>query len=306
MSSEPNLKSEESNEPKSSPDGNTEQTIQELRAERDLLEEENRRLRTQYAETLRSAYRRAAIGLAVVGVAAIGGAVVFASTREVFVVIGAIGLFGAILTHYLSPDTVVSALVGDQIYTALSENERAIVAELGLSGDPTYVPTGTATESIRLFVPQESGQTVPVEEIAASTFVIGAEDAERGVSFEPSASRLYREFVQATDAERASDLNADAQRLSEALTELFEIADAVEPSVDIEDGRATFEIQGSSIGEVEGFDAPTVSFLGVGLVSMLNQPIRLVHSESTSDSSSGTVTFRWDPESDEETSNTET
>ncbi|WP_201289513.1 hypothetical protein [Halobaculum saliterrae] len=267
-----------------------ESTDAETVARVERLSAENRRLREQYARVRRTEYRRAALALAGLGAVAVGAAALFPAVREVLLVLGAIGLFGAVLTRYLTPERFVSADVGERVYAALADNEAAVTAELGLQDERVYVPVGPGDPPARLFVPQRREYEVPDGEALEATFVVPEEPEARGVAFDPTGGSLYREFTRTVPGEPAEAPTRLVEQLSESCVETFEIADAVETDVDAATGRATVKVTGGAFGAGDRFDDPVGSLIAVGLAVGLDAPVRV---ESASVDGGYTVTCRW-------------
>ncbi|WIV68859.1 hypothetical protein [Natrialbaceae archaeon AArc-T1-2] len=240
----------------------------ELLATIELLREENRRLRNEYARARQSRYRNTALGLAALGIAAVFGAVVFPDTRGVLIALGATGLFGGVLTYYLTPERVVSATVGERVYAAAGANGDALVDELGLRDDRIYLPPGD-TDAVRLYVPRYADPELPVDR----TGPIVTDESGRGLLFEPTGRPLFTEFERTTDP--AETPVGIATQLADALVEAFELADSVDPDVDREHERITFAVSGSAFGDLDRFDHPIPSFVAVGLVTVLERPVSL-------------------------------
>jgi hypothetical protein len=124
-------------------DAGDDATVAELRTQLRLLAEENEQLRDSYARAKQTQYRRTALGLAALGCLGVAGGVLVAGASDVLFVLGGIGLFGGLLTYYLTPEQFVAADVGRAVYSVLAANEAALVDELGLSDRRVYVPAGT-------------------------------------------------------------------------------------------------------------------------------------------------------------------
>ncbi|GAA0220581.1 hypothetical protein [Halobaculum roseum] len=262
-----------------------------LRARVDLLEAENRRLRRAYERQRRTEHRRAAAALVGVGAAALAGAAAFPSVREVLIVVAAIGVFGGVLTRYLTPERFVSASVGERVYEALAGNEASLAAELGLRSDRVYVPVG-GPDTARLFVPERGDYDLPdAETLSGNTLVVTGSDAERGLSLTPTGAPLYREFERSAMGEPASVPGRLGDELAEGIVEAFELASSVTAAVDPEEGRASFEVVGGALGDGSDFDDPVASTLAVGLAVGLGVPVSV---EVAPGEGSYTVTCRWD------------
>lgn len=274
------------------PDAGDARQEDELRAEIARLVAENERLRAAYARSKRSAYRKSAAGLAALGLLAIAGGALLPTARTVLFVLGAIGLFGAVLTTYLTPERFVAASVGKAVYGSFADNEAALAAELGLADDYRYVPTGLA-RGVRLFVPQAGTDGVPAVGDLQATLV--ATDDAVGLALDPSGADLLREFVASLGGDLESTPDALAAQLAEALTEQFELVGRATPDADAADGRVTVAVADSAYGRVDRFDHPVASFVATGLARGLDRPVDL---DVTDGGDEWIVTCRWEPGED--------
>ncbi|WP_276257985.1 hypothetical protein [Haloglomus litoreum] len=232
-----------------------------LAAQLDLLQEENRRLREEYARARQQHYRRTALGLALVGAVAAGAGVLFPGARTVLFALGATGLFGALLTYYLTPERFISASVGEAVYSTLATNSSALLADLGLA-DPVYVPRG-ASDDVRLFVSQADADdetALPDDTDLEPGFVIT--DGTRGLALAPTGDALFDEFERSLTGPLADAPSALAEQLADGLVEQFELVDGTD--VDASHERVTVGISGSAYGDVGRFDHPVASFLAAG------------------------------------------
>ncbi|WP_408959699.1 hypothetical protein [Natrinema sp. 74] len=260
----------------------------ELAARADLLAAENSRLRDEYARAMRTTYRRTAQWLAVVGAVAALGGVLLPDGREVLFSLGAIGLFGAILTYYLTPGQFVAADVGERVYAAAAANATALVDELALRDDRLYLP-GRDSSPVRLFVPQRADYDRPDDRSGP----VVTHAAERGLLLEPTGGRLFASFERTLAEPLPTDPTAATAQLADGVVEQFELATSAEPSVDADDGRVTVAVESSAFGAVDRFDHPIASFFAVGLADTLDRPIELTV-EPGDDRSHWLVTCRWD------------
>lgn len=262
-----------------------------LLAELERLREENRRLRKEHRRAHVARYRRTAVGLGAVGLVGIAAAALFPAARSVLLALGATGVFGAILTYYLTPERFIAASVGERAYAALADNEASLVGELGLSDRRLYVPTG-GDPPARLFVPQRRAYELPDDDALAETFVVTDDPQARGVAFTPTGAPLFREFDRTRTgplADAPADLTA---QLTDALAAAFELVEGAD--ADVEPGRATVEVTGNAYGRGR-FDDPTASFLAVGLARGLSTPVAVETAAGDGDDAL-TITCRWDAE----------
>ncbi|WP_255196481.1 hypothetical protein [Halorarius litoreus] len=257
----------------------------DLEARIDLLEAENERLRELYAQTRRSAYRRTALGLAGIGVVAAGGGFLFPAVRDVLFILAAIGLFGGLLTYYLTPERFVAADVAERVYDALATNEADLTADLGLSDDRVFLPDDTTAT---LFVPQNAADPLPDSERIEGPLVVTEET--RGLALVPSGARLFEEFDRTLSGPLADAPGPLARQVTDALVEAFELVDGTDIDLDADDGRLTVGVRGSAYPDE--FDSPPASLLGVAIAVGLDRPIRVT--TAPAEDVDFTVTCRWD------------
>jgi len=247
--------------------GTTDPDREELAAQVELLREENRRLRAEYARARRSRHRRTALGLAAVGLLAVAGSVALPGGRETLLVLAGVGLFGAVLTYYLTPGRFVAATVGESTARTLADGLAAVAADVGLSEERVYLPARDGR--VRLFVPHRSAFSAPTD--PSPGFVVSEDPAERGLVVDATGEALFGEFERALDGPLGEDLPTVADGLAEGLVEVFELVDRATPETD---GRTLrMGVAGSALGPVDGFDHPVASFLATGLVRALDDPV---------------------------------
>ncbi|WP_049923592.1 hypothetical protein [Halopiger djelfimassiliensis] len=234
----------------------------------ELLAAENRRLREEYARARQSRYRSAAAGFAVVGLVALAAGVLFPSTREVLVALGGTGLFGAILTYYLTPVEFVAADVSERIYGAYATNGSAIVDELGLRETRFYRP---ADGSAQLYIPLHAVDGPPTDLDQNGPFVLDGND--RGLLFDPAGAFLFTEFERRLSDDFGSTPETITMQLCDGLVEQFELTERADYDVDPAGGRVTVRLTDSTFGALDRFDHPIPSFLATGLAVGLEQPI---------------------------------
>jgi len=260
-----------------------------LAAEVEILREENQRLREEYARARRSEYRRTAAVLIVAGLLAIGGGVVVSSSRTVLFALGGTGVFIGALTYYLTPERMLPATVGEDVYGALADTQESIVEELGLQDDRLYVPTD---DGVRLFVPQSAEYSVPEDGALTDVFVVGADDQSRGIAVSPTGNRLFERFEEGRTDRNADDPVAVAEQLAAALVEQFELLGGTEVERDGE--RVTVAVSDSAYGPVDRFDHPVVSLLASGLARELDRPVSVEVDRPEDGPADALVTCRWE------------
>lgn len=267
--------------------------IEDLHAQVDMLRTENERLRTEYSRARQAGYRRTALGLGAVGVVALLGGLLFPAVRDVMFVLGAIGVFGAVLTRYLTPERFVAAETGERIYAAQAETLGDLAGQLGLEETYVYVPV-EGTPPTRLFVPQHAEYTLPDAAALERPLVVGEQSTERGASFVPTGATLFREFERSLTGSLGSTPATVVEQVGDALVEGFELARTADSSVDPDEGRATLVLSEAVYADADAPDNPLGSLLAVALAESLSTPVRL---ETDRTEEGLFVTGRW--ESDE-------
>lgn len=269
----------------------------ELRARVELLAEENRRLREEYARARQSQHRRTAYGLGGLGVVALLGGLLFPASRTVLFALGGTGVFLAVLTVYLAPETFLPASLGRTVYAALARNEAAVVAELGLSERRVYVPTGP--DDVRLFVPQHDDYAIPDDAALSSSFVVTDDPETRGLALDPTGDGLAAEFERAVTGDGGSDPSTLAAQVADALVEQFELVDSATPDVDPNGGRVTLAVDDSAYGALDRFDHPVASVLACVAARRLDRSVELAVEETVEAASDYRVTVTWDEVGDQ-------
>ncbi len=264
-----------------------------LQAQLEVLEAENARLRREYTRARQSQYHRAAIGLGVLGLVALLGAAVLSTQRTVLLALGGTGLFGGLLTHYLTPERFVPATVNERLHEAHTATRAALVDELGLQRTQIYVPTPDQPTPARLFVPQQTDYTVP--ETLEQLLVVTADPAERGVAFVPTGGPLYELFETTRTGPPVTDDDvprALADQLADAVVESFELATSATVDGDRDDTAVTIRVTGPVYGALTDPDHPVVSAIATGLAVELNTPVTVEVREG--DQADGIVRCEWE------------
>lgn len=261
-----------------------------LRAQIATLEEENRRLRQEFVRAKRSQHRRTAVGLAIVGTVSLLAAALFPAERTVLLALGATGLFGAVLTVFLTPERFVPATVGERIYTTFADNQARLIDTLGLQDERLYVPLREQS-GVRLFVPQHTEYDVPDTDVLDRPFVITEESSERGAAFLPCGASLFEEVSSVLNGDPSDSPARLAQQLADALVETFEVADSI--STEVTGEQLTAGVRGSAYGDVERFDHPIASLFATALATQLSTPVELETQPADDDRADVLVVCRW-------------
>ncbi|WP_266081698.1 hypothetical protein [Haladaptatus caseinilyticus] len=280
----------------------TESDVENLRAQLDILAEENTQLRTAYRRSKQVEYRNTALGLTGISLICTLAAFVFPESQTVLFALAGSGGFGAVLTYYLTPEQVVPASIGERAYSAFAKTGDAVSAELGLQDTTIYIPeVGTPTQtstSVRLFRPQHARYKLPSTDALTSVFVVTDTEAEYGISLYPSGAMLLDEFKKMT-GDISSERDELAAQLAETLSQGFELVeDATVEEVEANQ-QITFSITGSAYGSITRFDHPVSSFLGSGLATHLQLPVTVETVEVNVEKGEYLITCSWDEKIDE-------
>lgn len=267
-----------------------------LLARLETLEEDNERLRRELSAARRTSYRRTALGMAFLGGLSLLGAGLLPDVRNLLIALGGTGLFGAVLTYYLTPERFVAASVGEAVYTTLATNLESVAGELELSDSMVFVPVD-GDPAVRLYLPERPYEVggVPDSDRLRSTIVVGG--GHRGLSLRPSGDALRKE-LQEVAGPLSDDPGELVATVAEALVEQFELADVADPDVD-GDGRATLRVSESAYGPVDRLDHPVASLLSTTLADALEEPVEL-EVTGLEEEPGHLVTCRWEASDDEE------
>lgn len=209
------------------------ETAEVLRGRLEVLVAENRRLRERYEHARRTAHRRTAAGLAAVGLVAVAGGLALPASRTVLFAVGATGLFAAVLVAGLPPARSVGADTATAVYDARARLGPALGADLGLSGERVYVPTGApdGDDPARLFVPRHRRYVVPDLGPGEEVVVAPGDERAAGLSVAPTGVALYREFRSWSRRETGRAPDVVAAAVADALGTGFGLVESVRVDV---------------------------------------------------------------------------
>lgn len=267
----------------------------ELLGEIQLLAQENNRLRRQRGGQVQKSYRRAAVGFFVLGFLSAGAAFAVPESQTILFSLAGVGLFTGVLTFWLTPSQVISAPVGDRVYSAYAATGEALVSDLDLQETFVYLPAPTnLTEAVdvRLYVPQSTQYVLPDQSALGSLFVADGDDRSRGVSVVPTGASLVTEF-EAGQVEQPGNVEELAGAVADALVEGFELVDRATATVDPNGGAITIGVRGSSFGALDRFDHPVGSFVASALANELDVPVSMETRTADDRGTEFVVDCRW-------------
>ena len=239
---------------------------EEFEPQLNALRTENAALSADYARARKASYRKTALALVAVGVLAVLGGVAFPDVQPVLFITGAIGLFGGVLTWYLTPDRVVPIAVSESVYDATASTLTGIRDELGLQPQTVYIPVDGR---VRGFIPRHHAFELP--ENAAHVFM--TDGASRGVSFSPTGRSLTSEIERIRRTQAPENATNALEQTSDTLVEHFEVVDSVTVDRDGERSRLVVSVENAAFGPVTRVDHPVVSALACSVVRATNDPV---------------------------------
>lgn len=242
-----------------------------------LLLAENERLRAERDAAHAGRSRRGALGFAVLGLLSAAAGYALPESQTLLFSLAGAGLFGAVITYYLTTAPSSADSTAQDVYTAYVGTLTEIAGELGLRDVSVYVPTDDSDRSdgvadVRLFVPQQASYELP--DNPDSVFVARAGDSRRGIAVRPTGSVFFTAFEQSLRDPLAETPSGLATQLAAALVEDFELVSEATPEYDADNDRITVLVRGSTLGPVDRFDHPVVSFVATGLARALDRPVR--------------------------------
>ena len=219
---------------------------------------------------------------------------------RVMVAMGGIGIFGGVLSYYLTQDRFVAAAVDERIQAAAARNYEGIRADLGLSSRRIYVPVGAPVgddtdrplrdHEVRLYIPKQAGLdlqevTAPAGESVVMTNATGIS----GLSLHPAGGDLFAAFRSTLNAPLETNPQGMYQQLSDAVVEEFDLARSVTAEISPEQDRMSVTFSDVLYDTRPRFDHPLVSVFAVGLAVGLDSPVET----TIPDTDSFSVTFHW-------------
>lgn len=244
----------------------------------------------------RRRYRQVTMALVALGVVTMAAGFALADSSDVLFALAATGLFGAVVTYFLTPGRFVDAAVTEHVFTANATNVVSMLDRIGDRGEPQYVPLQSDEPSgrVELFVPYRSIAAHPLADGSQSLVADG--DTE-GVILEPTGSGLLRDFERDMTGDLDSSPESLAVQLADGLTNGFEIARSIDVDVDTDARRGRVSITEPALDDLTRFDHPIPSFLAVGFATALNRPITTeVERVDDGEHTFWDVTCRWDDE----------
>lgn len=251
----------------------------------------------------RRRYRGLAALLFVIGIAFVLAPLLSDATvgaSRVLVAVGGIGIFGGVLSYYLTAGRFVSATVDERIQAAAARNYEGIRADLGLSSRRIYVPVATSTgddtdrsledHEVRLCIPKQADLDLQeATALAGVSVVVTNSTGISGLSLHPAGSNLFAAFRSTLNTPLETDPQGLYQQLSDAVVEEFDFARSVTAEIKSEQDRMSVTFSGVLYDTRPRFDHPLVSVFAVGLAVGLDSPIET----TVPDTDSFAVTFHW-------------
>lgn len=230
---------------------------------------------------------RIAAGLLVgLGLVAVAGAWYVPAERTLLVVAGGIGVFGGVLTYYLTRGRFVPAPVSRGVQGAMAANQAALLEEFDGTVSQVYLPS---EEGCVLSV---RGQGEPLPAVEELTVPQVALSTGEGLALVPTGEPLLDEVEATLHEPLSGDPEILASQIAEGLQETLEIARVSGSSLDVAAGRLEVELTDTVYRS--GFDTPAVSFVAVALATGLGRPVEAWVLSASDDGC--TVTCHWNPD----------
>jgi hypothetical protein len=236
--------------------------------------------------------RQFALALAGVGVVALLSAVLLQPFRELLLVLGTIGIYGAALAYLLPEEDEIRSDVATSVYTTQNRDRAELIRELGLSEASVYIPTD---DGARLFVPRNLSNELPDTTDVKSQRLLRDRDGVYGASFRPSGDWLY-DSVQRVDGKLIFALDSPdrlLELLGDILVHELGLVDEIETEVATTNDYATVVGYNCRYDSIQ-FDHPVTSFIGVGLAAGLGHPVVVEHHAVADDAKAFEAMFCWE------------
>lgn len=176
---------------------------------------------------------------------------------DVFIGLGDLGLFAA--RSWLG----FSRLNGSCVYDAVHASRGNPVAELELEVNSCIIRS--STEALRVFVPQYGEISLPEKSAFRETLVVSERGPERGMTFSPTGTTLFRGYKRALTETHADGPREAALRfvLSRMVSRSSNVS--CQPRCPPEVSPVSIELTDPPFSHADRIDHPVASFAGVGL-----------------------------------------
>jgi len=246
---------------------NVKKQVAELEALVDVLQTENRRLRSDRGHTQKTSYQKTALSLAAVGLVAVIGGIVFPDVRSVLFATGTIGVIGSVMTWHLRPAKTVPIELCEGIYQSASMTLTDIRTDLGLEAVAMYVSFGNRVRGV---IPPNRDSTVPDD--LAHAFPTDHKGSKY-LTFTPSGLSLVHEIEKIRITDKPQDFVTTVEAVAEGIVEHLEVADKVAISQESENSDLRISVDDPAFGPLTDIDHPVVSTLACAAVQSCDEPI---------------------------------
>lgn len=255
---------------------------------------------------LRDRYHGLTVALCLTGAVFLLAGAVLGGEPVLFALAG-VGLFGGVLTNYLTLDRFIAAETSERIHAASAANCEGICGDLGLSERRIYVPVAATERSdadapspqetparelsnrraVRLLVPGSPDRNPDID---PETVVLTDSSGISGLSLQPTGGELFETVLAVLDDPLATTPGGLSEQLSAAAVDEFDLARSVTTDIDADEGTMSLSCSDVLYGDRSRFDHPLVSLFAVGLAVGLDSPVEptVTNSEPLS------VTFEWE------------
>jgi hypothetical protein len=206
------------------------------------------------------------------GAVCIYGATILGNVGTVVAALGGTFVFAGIAAYALGSERTLPFAVAASYSKSVRENQRALVDEFGLSDEPVYVPRTDRIPTATVVFRQSEAVSLPDESAGLGVFT--TPDGELGgLSLYPAGADLFDQFERTLVTEVSHQPERLAVQLAESITEGFELADEVVPTVERDETTLQFEVKEMELPDDVGFDHVVQSFLATGVAHSLDCPV---------------------------------
>jgi hypothetical protein len=194
-----------------------------------------------------------------------------------------------VVLFLVRPSATSTADPVEEVYTAYAANVGALARDVAVGDRHVYAPTTYTTEGftgVALTVPADEREQVSIDRNRRPVFDT---DERSTITLYPTGGALFDAFEGMVVTDLSSDPVELAAQLADGLVLGLELAESVDPDVDVESGTATVAVTEPRFGSLDQFDHPVASFLAVGFATGLDVAVTL---EAEADR----IVCRWAPE----------
>lgn len=207
------------------------------------------------------------------GIAATQGVGLAASLGPVLVAVGAVGVFGGILTWALVGRASVPAATARNVADTTASNVDALLGAFDLTDPPAYVPAdGEGRDAVRVLY--RAGEGPPPATLDPEVRVLGDSPGTRGVALVPVGAAFLDALARDLPGGLGADPETVAGQVADAAVASVELASRVRVDPETTDGRVVVRARGEQF-DSGGRDPAVGSLLASALAASQDRPVVL-------------------------------